>query len=161
MMRVLEREQWLPITLEEAWAFFGSPRNLAKITPNDMGFMIRGDVKDAPVHAGQQITYTVRPLFGIPLTWVTCIAVADAPHRFVDVQLRGPYKRWWHEHTFIAKDGGVLMKDRVEYEMPWGPLGELAHRLLVKDRLKAIFDHRFKALESIFGRRRDERLGLV
>ena len=59
------------------------------------------------------------------MKWVTCIAVAEAPHRFVDVQMKGPYKHWWHEHTFIAKDGGTLMMDKVEYELPLGPLGEL------------------------------------
>lgn len=151
-MRVLEREQWLPISLNEAWDFFGSPHNLSRITPEDMGFSIRGEVPDAPVFPGQRITYSVRPLFGIPLTWVTCIAVAEAPHRFVDVQLRGPYKHWWHEHTFVPKDGGVLMKDRVEYELPLGPLGDLMHRWVVRERLRRIFDHRRRALERIFRR---------
>jgi ligand-binding SRPBCC domain-containing protein len=92
----------------------------------------------------------VSPLLGIPLKWVTLIAEAEGPHRFVDTQVQGPYKRWWHVHTFEAMEGGVLMKDRVEYELPLGPLGELAHAIFVKQRLKAIFDFRFMTLERYF-----------
>lgn len=150
MMRVLEREQWLPTTLSEAWAFFSSPKNLAKITPGDMGFVIRTHLKDEPLCAGQRIEYTVRPLFSIPLRWVTCIATVEEPHRFIDVQLKGPYKHWWHEHTFIEQDGGVLMKDRVEYELPFGPLGDLLHAWVVKSRLKGIFDFRSRTLQRLF-----------
>ena len=161
MMRVLEREQWLPIPVEEAWAFFSTPRNLAKITPGNMGFVIREPFDDAPMHTGQRIHYTVRPLLGIPLKWVTCIATAERPHRFVDVQIQGPYKHWWHEHTFTARDGGTLMKDRVEYELPFGALGDLFHTPLVKGRLKQIFDFRYRVLESIFGSGRSKGYRLV
>jgi ligand-binding SRPBCC domain-containing protein len=150
MMRALVREQWLPVALDGAWHFFSSPDNLSKITPGDMGFRIREPFDRAPIHTGQRITYTVKPLFGIPLTWITCIAVAEPPHRFVDVQIKGPYKHWWHEHTFEERDGGTLMRDRVEYEMPLGPLGELVHGWLVRDRLRRIFDHRFRTLAELF-----------
>ena len=161
MMRTLEREQWLPIPIEQAWDFFSSPKNLAKITPGDMGFVIREPFVDVPMHAGQRITYTVRPLFGIPLTWVTYIAMAEQPYRFVDVQVRGPYRHWWHEHTFIAKEGGTLMKDRVEYELPLGRFGDLLHGPLVKGRLKSIFDFRFRTLERIFGAGRSRNMRLA
>ena len=152
MVRTLDREQWLPLPIAEAWAFFSSPKNLAKITPGDMGFRIREPFDNAPIHAGQMITYTVKPLFGIPLTWVTRIAIVEAPHRFVDTQLNGPYRKWWHEHTFISKDGGTLMKDTVEYELPLGPLGDVMHTLVVRGKLKDIFDFRFRTLETHFGR---------
>jgi ligand-binding SRPBCC domain-containing protein len=147
---VLERSQLLPITLEEAWSFFSSPKNLARITPPDMGFVIREPFDNAPTYAGQRITYTVKPLLGIPLTWVTLIAEVEAPRRFVDTQLKGPYKRWWHVHTFEEVDGGVLMRDRVEYELPMGPLGELAHGIFVKQRLEHIFNYRLTTLEKLF-----------
>ena len=147
---VLERSQFLPITLNDAWEFFSSPRNLARITPPEMGFVIREPFDDRPTHAGQRITYTVKPVLGIPLTWVTLIEEAQGPHRFVDTQVKGPYKRWWHMHTFEAVKGGVLLKDRVEYEMPFGPLGELAHGIFVKQRLADIFDFRFRTLEAYF-----------
>ena len=150
---VLQREQFLPVSLEEAWEFFSTPRNLARITPADMGFRIREPFDDGPAHAGQCITYTVKPMLGIPLTWVTLIEQVEAPHRFVDTQLKGPYKRWWHLHTFEPVDGGVMMRDRVEYELPFGPLGELLHDIFVKKRLKHIFDYRFATLETLFRKR--------
>ena len=153
MMRVLEREQWLPVTVEEAWSFFSSPHNLSKITPGNIGFKIRGEVMDGPVQPGQRITYDLRPLLGIPLRWVTYIAIAKRPYRILDVQIQGPYKHWWHEHLFIAKDGGTLMKDRVEYELPLGPLGDLVHAVVVRSRLKHLFDFRFRALDRLFKRR--------
>ncbi len=147
---VLERTQFLPIPLEQAWSFFSSPKNLAVITPPQMGFVIRAPFDDRPTYTGQRITYMVRPVLGIPLTWVTLIEEVDAPHKFVDRQLKGPYKRWWHQHTFEAVEGGVRMHDRVEYELPLGPLGELAHGIFVRRQLKAIFDFRNKTLEGLF-----------
>lgn len=151
MMRVLEREQWLPTTLERAWSFFSTPHNLLLITPRDIGFTIRGEVPDEPVREGQRITYIVRPLLGVPLTWVTHIAVAEAPKRFVDVQIKGPYRHWWHEHTFEEHDGGVLMKDRLQYEMPLGVLGEAMHAMIVRRKIEGIFEFRWRALSGIFG----------
>lgn len=150
---VLERSQLLHATLDEAWSFFSSPKNLARITPQDMGFEIKEPFDDRPAHTGQLIRYSVRPLFNIPITWVTRIEEVDAPCRFVDTQIRGPYKRWWHQHTFEAVDDGVLMRDRVEYELPLGLLGEAMHDVLVKQRLKQIFDHRWAVLEVLFGRK--------
>lgn len=150
MMRVLEREQWLPIPMEKAWDFFSTPLNLGKITPDDMRFSIRQPFTNVPVHEGQRISYTVRPLFNIPLRWETCIAIVEPPHRFVDVQVKGPYRHWWHEHRFMAQDGGTLMRDRVEYELPFGMLGDFLHAPLVRKRLNAIFDFRRSALERLF-----------
>jgi ligand-binding SRPBCC domain-containing protein len=154
---ILERSQFLPISLEEAWNFFSSPRNLAVITPPEMGFIIREPFDDKPTYTGQRITYTVKPMLGIPLTWVTLIEQVDAPHRFVDTQITGPYKRWWHLHTFEAVEGGVMMRDRVEYELPLGPLGVLAHGIFVRQKLKDIFDFRSTTLESYFR----DRIGTV
>jgi ligand-binding SRPBCC domain-containing protein len=147
---VLERSHVLPITLDEAWSFFSTPRNLARITPPEMGFVIREPFDNAPAHTGQRITYTVKPVLGIPLTWVTLIEDVQAPRRFVDTQLKGPYARWWHLHTFEEVEGGVLMRDRVEYELPLGPLGELAHGIFVRKRLDDIFAYRRKVLEELF-----------
>ncbi len=149
---VLEREQVLPVTLEEAWTFFSTPKNLALITPPEMGFVIREPFDDQPAYTGQLISYTVRPMLGIPLTWVTRIEEVIGPTRFVDTQLKGPYKRWWHVHTFQSVFEGVLMRDRVEYELPMGPIGELAHGIIVRRKLTAIFDHRHRTLERLFPR---------
>jgi len=150
---VLERSQFLPISVEEAWNFFSSPRNLAVITRPEMGFVIREPFDNKPTYAGQRITYTVKPLFGVPLTWTTLIEQVDAPFKFVDTQVKGPYKRWWHLHTFEAVEGGVMMRDRVEYELPLGTLGDLAHGIFVKQKLKDIFDFRSATLEAHFGDR--------
>lgn len=148
---VLEREQFLPISIEEAWKFFSTPRNLAVITPPEMGFVIRQPFDNKDAYAGQRITYTVKPVLGIPLTWVTLIEDVEAPYKFVDTQLKGPYTRWWHQHTFEPMDGGVMMRDRVEYELPLGPLGDLAHGIFVKRKLQGIFDYRTTTLERLFG----------
>lgn len=148
---VLEREQFLPISIEEAWKFFSTPRNLAVITPPEMGFVIRQPFDEKDAYAGQRITYTVKPVLGIPLTWVTLIEDVEAPYKFVDTQLKGPYTRWWHQHTFEPMDGGVMMRDRVEYELPLGPLGDLAHGIFVKRKLQGIFDYRTTTLERLFG----------
>jgi ligand-binding SRPBCC domain-containing protein len=150
-IHVLERSQLLRTTLSEAWDFFSTPKNLARITPSELGFSIRAPFDDRPAYTGQLVTYSVKPLFGIPLTWVTRIEEVQAPYKFVDTQLRGPYKRWWHEHVFEEVEGGVLMRDRVEYELPLGPLGVLMHDWVVKGRLKRIFDHRWTVLAALFG----------
>lgn len=147
---VLERSQFLPITLQQAWTFFSSPRNLAVITPPEMEFVIHTPFDDKPTHTGQRINYTVKPVLGIPLTWTTLIEDVQEPVRFVDTQLSGPYKRWWHQHTFEAVDGGVMIHDRVEYELPFGVLGELAHGIFVKRKLESIFSFRNTTLTRLF-----------
>ncbi|MBK8583824.1 MAG: SRPBCC family protein [Flavobacteriales bacterium] len=150
MRHVLERRQTLPIPLRQAWDFFSDPNNLARITPPEMGFAIRGPKPEQPTYAGQRISYTVRPVLGIPLKWVTLIAVVDAPHRFVDTQEKGPYALWHHTHTFAECAEGTVMHDRVEYALPFGILGELAHRTFVKRQLAGIFSYREKVLKELF-----------
>lgn len=147
---VFEREQLLNTTLEDAWGFFSTPRNLARITPPSLGFRTEESFNDAPAHNGQLIAYTVRPLFGVPLKWVTRIEEVKAPFRFTDSQIKGPYRSWHHLHTFTEVPGGVQTKDRVEYELPFGRLGELLHAPLIRPRLNRIFDYRSRALGRIF-----------
>lgn len=149
-MRSLIREQWLPIGLEQAWAFFSTPRNLARITPGDMRFRIHEPFDDRPIHVGQWITYTVRPFFGFPLKWVTRITEVSAPYFFVDEQETGPYSTWRHAHSFEAGDGGTWVRDDVRYEMPLGVLGKVAHGLIAHDKLHRIFDHRRSSLRLLF-----------
>ncbi len=150
MKHLLERVQVLPIDLDEAWAFFSTPRNLGLITPPELGLVMREPFDGKPAHAGQLINYTVKPLFGIPLRWVTLIEEVEAPHVFVDTQVKGPYRLWRHRHTFTSVPGGVEMRDRIEYELPLGPLGEITHALLVRKQLSRIFEHRRSALERLF-----------
>ena len=96
------------------------------------------------------IEYTVRPLFGLPLSWRTAIRDYAPPARFRDVQLRGPYRRWEHTHTFAEVAGGTRVDDLVEYELPLGPVGSLAHRWVVRSELERIFSHRARAIADIF-----------
>jgi ligand-binding SRPBCC domain-containing protein len=90
---------------------------------------------------------------GLPVHWVTRIPIYDPPHRFVDVQEKGPYKKWRHEHTFEAIDGQTLMKDRVRYELPVGILGDVVHVLIVKRQLCDIFDYRARKIRELFARK--------
>ena len=142
--------QWLPVTVEKAWDFFSSAKNLATITPNDMKFRIKTELGDDEIYTGMLIEYSVRPLFGIPLYWKTQIAEVDAPHRFKDIQLKGPFALWEHTHTFTKQGNGTLMEDTVKYRLPLGMLGTLAHRWMVKKRLEDIFSYRRKKLENLF-----------
>ena len=93
------------------------------------------------------IEYTVRPLLGIPMNWVTEIKTVKNLEFFVDEQRIGPYKIWHHEHHFKEVEGGVEMTDIVSYELPMGFLGRMMHPIIVKKKLEEIFDFRFKAVE--------------
>jgi ligand-binding SRPBCC domain-containing protein len=150
-LHTLQQEQRLPITLEEAWEFFSSPRNLDEITPADLGFKILS-LSEEKIHAGQIITYQVKILPGIWLPWVTEIKCVEEGRSFIDEQRFGPYKFWHHRHSFEAIPGGVLMRDLVHYGLGFGPFGALAHAVFVKSKLRWIFDFRRKTLERRFGR---------
>ncbi len=146
----LSRELFIPTSIEKAWEFFSSPDNLGKITPSYMGFKILSPTNRENIRTGMEIVYKVKPVLNIPLTWVTVIDRVDAPYSFVDTQKKGPYKIWWHSHQFVPTEGGVLMKDTVNYVLPLGWLGIIMHSLFVKKQLKNIFDYRKKAVHRIF-----------
>ena len=144
--------QRIPISLQEAWAFFSKPDNLKEITPPSLGFNIISKYHGEKMYAGQIIEYTVKPILGIPLYWMTEIThVADEKY-FVDEQRFGPYSLWHHQHHFKLIDGGVEMTDIVHYKLPLFFLGDLANALFVTDQLQQIFDHRVKAVENKFGK---------
>lgn len=144
----LHASQIVPADAERVWAFFSDPANLGRITPPSMGFTMR---TTSPAMAdGALIDYTIRPLFGIPLPWRTEIRDYAPPKGFRDVQLRGPYRRWEHMHTFEPVGAGTRLDDRVEYELPLGPLGRIAHSWVVRAELERIFSHRARAIADIF-----------
>jgi ligand-binding SRPBCC domain-containing protein len=140
----------MPVSLDEAWGFFSDPRNLALITPPDMGFEVTGDAP-GQMYAGLIVAYRVRPLLGIPVTWVTEITHLEAHRMFVDEQRIGPYRFWHHQHHFRAIDGGVEMRDIVHYDVGFGPVGDLVNLLAVRRRLRGIFEFRRRVLEQRFG----------
>lgn len=152
MIHTLEQEQFLPISMEAAWEFFSSPRNLDEITPPELGFKIES-LRSDTMHEGQIITYKVKMLPGVWIPWVTEIKAVDEGKSFVDEQRFGPYKFWHHRHWFEAVEGGVLMKDLVYYAMPFWPFGELGHGIFVGPKLKKIFGFRREVLEKRFGKK--------
>ncbi|MCB9196157.1 MAG: SRPBCC family protein [Flavobacteriales bacterium] len=150
-VHILKREQILKnVSLEEAWSFFSNPANLKEITPGYMGFDIVSKSNSDNMYSGQIIRYTVKPLLGIPMYWTTEIVQVNAPHFFIDQQLDGPYKIWHHQHKFHEVDGGVLMEDIIHYKPPFGIFGDAANQLLIRKKLKEIFNYRKKAISAIF-----------
>lgn len=146
----LERKQTLNISLEEAWSFFSSPKNLKDITPSHMKFQIRYLSGGNKMYAGQIINYKLYPLPGIPVSWTTEITHVDEPNFFVDEQKAGPYALWHHQHFFKKVADGVEMTDIVNYSIPFGFIGRIANSLFVEKQVNAIFDYRFKVLNKIF-----------
>ena len=149
----LERTQMLKAELSEIWDFFSSPENLDKLTPKNMGFEILTQRPLPTMHRGQLIEYKVRPVLNIPIYWKTEITEVEDQSYFVDEQLKGPYKLWRHKHIFETTSEGIRMKDELEYALPLGPLGAIAHRLYVKARLKEIFDFRFESVDKMFNQK--------
>jgi ligand-binding SRPBCC domain-containing protein len=145
-----QKEQFIKASMEEIWDFISSPQNLKKITPENMGFDIRTPDLPDKIYEGMIISYTVRPLLGIPTNWVTEITHVRDKSYFVDEQRVGPYKLWHHQHIILPKKDGVLMKDIVSYQPPFGVLGRIANTLVIRNKLNEIFDYRTKILEQIF-----------
>ena len=144
--------QKIPVSLDEAWAFFSNPANLQAITPEGMGFTVISKHHGEIMYAGQLIEYTVKPLAGIPIYWMTEITQVKDRTYFIDEQRYGPYSLWHHQHHFREIPGGVEMTDIIHYKNPLGILGRLANTLFVKNKLKDIFDFRFKKTEELFGK---------
>jgi ligand-binding SRPBCC domain-containing protein len=146
----LKRTQFLPITLSAAWEFFSTPKNLAKITPEHMGFQILYISGGDKAYAGQIIQYKVSVLPRIKVNWVTEITHVEEPNHFIDEQRFGPYALWHHQHHFKEVKGGIEMTDEVNYAIPFGYLGRLAHWIFVGHEVNRIFDHRFTVLKKYF-----------
>jgi len=145
----LEVNQQLPISLKEAWNFFSTPKNLDLITPEDMSFkIISGAYSKA--YAGQLITYKIKPMMNIPMTWVTEITHCIEGEYFIDEQRFGPYKFWHHQHHFQETKEGVLMKDILHYALPFGFIGELMGHIMIHKKVRRIFSYREKKLQQIF-----------
>jgi ligand-binding SRPBCC domain-containing protein len=136
----LTREQWLPQPVQRVFSFFEDPYNLALITPSWLGFRVLS-MQPREVRPGTVIIYRLRWL-GVPYRRRTRISEWVPDRRFVDLQTGGPYILWHHTHTFEECSGGVLLRDRVRYRLPFGPLGVLAHALVVRRQLDEIFDYR-------------------
>lgn len=142
----------MPISIEQAWAFFSSPLNLKKITPKEMKLVVTSDfTEDTAIYEGMLITYKVSPLPGIQMNWMTEITHVRDGKYFVDEQRFGPYALWHHEHHFKEIEGGVLMNDVLYYAIPYGFVGTIANQLFVGKKVKQIFEYREQAIKQLFG----------
>jgi ligand-binding SRPBCC domain-containing protein len=146
---ILKRKQVVEKPLEEVFEFFSRPENLSRITPPEMGFNI---ITPIPIdmNRGSLIDYTVKVLGPLAVRWTSLISEYDPPHKFVDVQLRGPYSFWHHTHTFKSIAGGTEITDEVRYLIPMGIIGNLAHALFVRKKLEQIFDFRRHVIGNYF-----------
>ena len=147
-MYILEQEQTIDRKLEEIFPFFTKPENLSLLTPRWLKFKIR---KKSTEHMEEnaQFVYTIK-FHNISMYWKTKITKFEPPYVFVDEQLRGPYKKWVHTHTFEAKGDSTVMFDRVEYDLYGWFLKSIIHNFFVKNSVKKIFKYRKKVLGEYF-----------
>ncbi|MBC2601306.1 SRPBCC family protein [Puniceicoccus vermicola] len=146
-MPFLQTEAIIPLPREEVFPFFALAENLEKITPDSLKFEILTPLP-IEMEEGVLIDYRLR-IGGIPQSWQTLISRWDPPFQFVDEQMKGPYRKWVHTHTFRECDAGTEMTDRVEYELPFGPLGKIAHPI-IRRQLRKIFTHRNAVIGDFF-----------
>ncbi len=144
----IQREQFLPQSLEEVFPFFAQAENLNQITPPWLRFRL---LTPLPIvmQQGTLIDYKIRWRWW-PIRWRTEIVEWNPPHGFVDVQIKGPYRRWHHRHTFLSQAGGTLVRDEVEYDLPLGFLGRWLHQRVIRSDLEAIFDYRARRVADYF-----------
>jgi hypothetical protein len=147
---VLERSQRIDCPLNRVFPFFADARNLDRLTPPWLHFSIRTPTP-IDMRPGTRIEYRIR-WHGLPLRWLTEIVEWLPERRFVDQQLRGPYRLWHHTHEFEADGDATLVHDRVVYALPFGPLGRLAHALTVRADVQRIFDYRARRIDEYFSR---------
>lgn len=149
MTHRIERRQLVAAPLEEVFEFFAWARNLEELTPPWLRFSVLTP-EPIQMRAGALIEYRLR-VHGLPLRWVSRIEEWEFARRFVDVQIRGPYRLWHHTHEFTADPRGTLIRDSVRYELPFGALGAVAHAALVRRDLERVFDYRRQQVEDLFG----------
>ena len=145
----LHFEQKINTDLSNLWEFISSPKKFIKITPNYMDFNIKSKVPEQ-MYEGLIISYTVKPILGIKLNWVTEITHIKDKNYFVDEQRSGPYKMWHHEHILEETNDGIIMKDIISYIPPYGIFGLILNKLFIKKQVREIFKYRTKVLDNLF-----------
>ncbi len=148
----LQKKHIIPASIDTVWDFISTPQNLKLITPPGMGFDIKSENLPNKIYAGMIIEYAVRPLLGIPSTWVTEISQLVERKYFVDEQRVGPYNFWHHQHLIEPHSNGVLMTDIVSYKPPLGFIGSFTNGIVISRKLDDIFEYRRVALEKLFGK---------
>ena len=146
-VHTLRTELVIPRARPEVFDFFSRAANLERITPPFLRFHV--ETPEPIVMAkGTLIDYKLK-IHGLPARWRTEIIAWEPPYRFVDMQLKGPYKLWHHTHTFSEVEGGTRMVDEVRYEVPLGPLGDVVHSLFVRKDVTEIFRFRNTEIASL------------
>ena len=145
-LHYIKVKQWIPVALEEVWDFVSSASNLQRITPPWLEFRIK-QISTSEIELGTRISYSLN-LHGIPITWHSKISEWKPKVEFVDEQEKGPYHTWFHRHLFTELAGGTIIEDRVDYQLPLFPLGQLSLPFVKKD-LTHIFSYRKEATAKI------------
>jgi len=145
-------KQKIPSDINTLWNFISSPKNLNLITPDNMGFTIETELDSDTMYPGQIIAYKVSPFKGIKMNWVTEITHVKDKEYFVDEQRFGPYKMWHHKHFIKPIANGVEMIDIIDYKIPMGFIGDIMNSLVVRNKLKEIFNYRYKKMEELYGK---------
>jgi len=145
-----EHTQIIPLTLEDSWRFFTNPRNLSELTPAAMNFRHRFEPDAERVYPGMILAYSLTPMAGIPVNWVTEITHVEPLVRFIDEQKSGPFSMWHHIHEFSEVPEGTKIHDTLYYSLPFSFLGQFAHSLFVKNQIENIFRYRSKRMKEIF-----------
>lgn len=140
----------MPVEHTQVWEFFSKPKNLSRLTPEDMSLKM-SENSDLEVFEGMELEFEVSPILGIQLSWTSKITKVRRGEYFVDEQLKGPFSYWRHEHRFKPVSEGTEVSDILTYKMPFGKLGKLAYPLLVKGKIEETFTYRKKAVQEIFG----------
>lgn len=150
MLHSFQTSQLIKSDINTVWDFMSSPKNLATITPDYMGFQILNDLHGDLMYPGQIIEYNVSPILGVKLHWVTEITHVKDKAYFVDEQRFGPYTFWHHKHFLKETAQGIEMNDLVHYKLPFGILGKIANELFVKKQLNEVFEYRYKKVNELF-----------
>ncbi len=145
---IVESRLWLPKPRAEVFAFLADPVNLPSVMPPSLGVRL---VTSPPAMAAGAVFDLRLAWLGVPLRWRAFVREYDPPVRFLDVQVRGPYARWEHRHLFLVAGDGTRVEDRVVYRLPFGPLGRLAHALLVGHQLGRLWAHRRERIGELLG----------
>lgn len=150
MIFTFENKQFIKSDLKTVWSYFSNPKHINALTPPEMHFKTLTENLPTQIYKDQVITYWVSPLFQIPMKWKTKIISVENEKSFIDIQIKGPYKKWHHLHTFEKIKDGILMTDLITYELPFGYLGNLVHRILVKEKIEELFEFRTKQIQKHF-----------
>ncbi|MCL5945617.1 MAG: SRPBCC family protein [Planctomycetes bacterium] len=138
---------WLPLPLEQVFAFFADARNLSRITPAWLNFTMRTS-GDIIMRDGTQLEYTLQWM-RMPIRWQTRVSLYNPSRQFRDQQIHGPYMKWVHTHRFWPEDQGTVIFDEVLYRLPLGLLGNITHHLLIRRQLMEIFNFRQRVIPKL------------